>query len=70
MHFQKSPACFDFVCQEAKQAVPNRKRMHTLKYVLNTVAQDIHIVVIQHINQVEQFMIGCMLNLKVQTNKP
>ena len=29
MHFQKSPACFDFVCQETTRAVPNRKRTHT-----------------------------------------
>ena len=29
MHFQKSPACFDFVRQETTRAMPNRKRMHT-----------------------------------------
>ena len=30
MHFQKSPACFDFVRQETTRAILNRKRMHTL----------------------------------------
>ena len=29
MHFQKSPACFDFVRQETMQVIPNCKCMHT-----------------------------------------
>jgi hypothetical protein len=29
MHFQRLPACFDFVRQETMQVIPNRKRMYT-----------------------------------------